>query len=42
MSVCHIGIAALGVGSDTLEGIVPHHLPQQYKLSREKLLLMTL
>ena len=28
--VSHIGIA-LGVGSDTLKGIVRHHLPQKYK-----------
>ena len=34
MSVRHIGIA-LGVGSDTLKGIVRHHLPQQYNFSRK-------
>ena len=28
----HSGIA-LGVSSDTLKGIVRHHLPQQYKFS---------
>ena len=32
-SMGHIGIA-LGVGSDTLKGIVRHHLPQQYKLMK--------
>ena len=32
MSVRHIGIT-LGVGSDTLKGIVRHHLPEQYKLN---------
>ena len=32
VSVRYIGIA-LGVSSDTLKGIVRHHLPQQYKLS---------
>ena len=31
-----IGIA-LGVGSDTLKGIVRHHLPQQYKFSRKEI-----
>ena len=36
VSVCHIGIA-LGVGSDTLKGIVLHHLPQQYKFSRKEI-----
>ena len=36
MSVRHIGIA-LGVGSDTLKGIVRHHLPQQYKFSRKEI-----
>ena len=35
-SVRHIGIA-LGVGSDTLKGIVRHHLPQQYKFSRKEI-----
>ena len=34
VSVRHIGIA-LGVSSDTLKGIVRHHLPQQYKFSRK-------
>ena len=34
--VRHIGIA-LGVLSDTLKGIVRHHLPQQYKLSRKEI-----
>ena len=32
----HIGIA-LGVSSDTLKGIVRHHLPQQYKFSRKEI-----
>ena len=32
----HIG-TALGVGSGTLKGIVRHHLPQQYKLSRKEI-----
>ena len=36
VSVRHIGIA-LGVGSDTLKGIVRHHLPQQHKLSRKEI-----
>ena len=36
VSVRHIGIA-LGVGSDTLKGIVRHHLPQQYKFSRKEI-----
>ena len=36
VSVRHIGIA-LGVDSDTLEGIVRHHLPQQYKFSRKEI-----
>ena len=36
MSVRHIGIA-LGVSSDTLKGIVRHHLPQQYKFSRKEI-----
>ena len=36
MSVRHIG-TALGVGSGTLKGIVRHHLPQQYKLSRKEI-----
>ena len=27
---------ALGVSSDTLKGIVRHHLPQQYKFSRKE------
>ena len=36
VSVRHIGIA-LGVRSDTLEGIVRHHLPQQYKISRKEI-----
>ena len=35
VTVRHIGIA-LGVGSDTLKGIVRHHLPQQYKFSRKE------
>ena len=34
VSVRHIGIS-LGVSSDTLKGIVHHHLPQQYKFSRK-------
>ena len=36
VSVRHIGIA-LGVSSDTLKGIVRHHLPQQYKFSRKEM-----
>ena len=36
VSVRHIGIA-LGVSSDTLKGIVCHHLPQQYKFSRKEI-----
>ena len=36
VSVRHIGIA-LGVSSDTLKGIVRHHLPQQYKFSRKEI-----
>ena len=36
VTVRHIGIA-LGVGSDTLKGIVRHHLPQQYKFSRKEI-----
>ena len=36
VSVRHIGIA-LGVGPDTLKGIVRHHLPQQYKFSRKEI-----
>ena len=32
----HIGIA-LGVSSDTLKGIVRHHLPQQYKFSSKEI-----
>ena len=36
VSVRHIGIA-LGVRADTLEGIVRHHLPQQYKISRKEI-----
>ena len=36
VSVRHIG-TALGVLSDTLKGIVRHHLPQQYKLSRKEI-----
>ena len=35
-SVRHIGIA-LYVGSDTLKGIVRHHLSQQYKFSRKEI-----
>ena len=34
--VHHIGIA-LGGSSDTLKGIVRHHLPQQYKFSRKEI-----
>ena len=34
--VRHIGIA-LGVGSNTLKGIVRHHLPKQYKFSRKEI-----
>ena len=36
MSVRHIGIA-LGIGPDTLKGIVRHHLPPQYKFSRKEI-----
>ena len=36
VSVRHIGIA-LGVGSDTVIGIVRHHLPRNYKLSRKEI-----
>ena len=36
VSVHHIGIALVG-GSDTLKGIVRHHLPQQYKSSRKEI-----
>ena len=36
VTVRHIGMA-LGVGSDTLKGIVRHHLPQQYKFSRKEI-----
>ena len=36
MSVHHIG-TALGVSSDTLNGIVHNHLPQQYKCSRKEI-----
>ena len=36
LSVRHIGIA-LRVSSDTLKGIVHHHLPQQYKFSRNEI-----
>ena len=36
VSVCHIGIA-LSLSSDTLKGIVSHHLPQQYKFSRKEI-----
>ena len=36
VSVRHIGIA-LGVGSDTVIGIVHHHLPRNYKLSRKEI-----
>ena len=36
VSVRHIGIA-LGVGPGTLKGLVRHHLPQQYKFSREEI-----
>ena len=35
----HIGIA-LGISSDTLKGIMCHHLPQQYKFPEKKLILM--
>ena len=34
-SALHI-CTALGVSSDTLKGIVRHHLPQQYKFSRKE------
>ena len=34
--VCASGIK-LGVSSDTLKGIVRHHLPQQYKFSRKEI-----
>ena len=36
LSVRHIGIA-LGINSDILKGIVHHHLPQQYKISRKEI-----
>ena len=36
VSLRHIDIA-LGVGPDTLKGIVRHHLPQQYKFSRKEI-----
>ena len=36
VSTRHISIA-LGVSSDTLKGIVCHHLPQQYKFSRKEI-----
>ena len=36
VSVRHIRIA-LGVGSDTLKGIVRHHLPQPYNFSRKEI-----
>ena len=36
--VRHIGIA-LGLGSDTLKGIVRHHLRQQHKFSRKEIIL---
>ena len=36
VSVRHIGIA-LGVGPDTLKGIVLHYLPSQYKFSRKEI-----
>ena len=36
VSVRHIGIV-LGASSDTLKGIVHHHLPQQYKFSRKEI-----
>ena len=36
VSVHHIGIV-LGASSDTLKGIVHHHLPQQYKFSRKEI-----
>ena len=36
VSVHHIGIA-LGISSDILKGIVHHHLPQQYKISRKEI-----
>ena len=36
VSVRHIDIA-LGVGPDTLKGLVRHHLPQQYKFSRKEI-----
>ena len=38
VSVRHIGIV-LGVGSDPFKGIVRHHLPQQYKLSRKEIII---
>ena len=41
VSVRHFGIA-LGVSSDTLTGIVRHHLPPQYKFQEKKLILMTI
>ena len=38
MFVRHIGIAlGVGVSSDSLKGIVRHHLPQQYKISRKQI-----
>ena len=36
VSVDSIGIA-LGVGPDTLKGIVSYHLPPQYKFSRKEI-----
>ena len=36
VSVRYIGIA-LGVGPDTLKGIVGHYLPSQYKFSRKEI-----
>ena len=36
VSVRHIGIA-LGVGPETLRGIVRHHLAQQYKFSKKEI-----
>ena len=36
VSLRHIDIA-LGVGPDTLKGIVRHHLPQQYKFLRKEI-----
>ena len=36
VSVCHVGIT-LGISSNTLTGIVRHHLPQQFKFSKKEI-----